>query len=257
MNDFRLETGKFSFCLLEVVSSKKAGLENQSDLWRMILQASCLARLGNKLRRNTDDPVVIVAIFIDSQLQAHEYLVYQPELSNKKVRAQLVPSVKIMTWRLLQVLYRETSFNLTLAEEAFEFIFRLYNLLSRVTDDSRNLKSPVTELTKIENEVPENVYPSLTSGRGRKRKRGADGGGANTDQQHAASGPLGDRSVQASLKEAGYELTPTDSMLVPITPVRTSHLLPERSDQWNLPTAETNHAQCDFLGWCVCCAQGH
>jgi hypothetical protein len=98
---------------------------------------------------------------------------------------------------------------------------------NRVTDDSRNLKSPVTELAKIENEVRENVYPSLTSGRGRKRKRDA-GGGADT--QHAASGPLGDRSVQASLKEAGYELTPTDSMLVLVTPVSTSHLLPERRD---------------------------
>jgi hypothetical protein len=45
-------------------------------------------------------------------------------------------------------------------------------------------------------------------GRGRKRKRGADGGGAG-GQQHAASGPLEDQSVQDSLKGAGYELTPT------------------------------------------------
>jgi hypothetical protein len=98
MNDFRLEIDSFYFCILEVVFGKKAGLESQTDLWRIILQASCLARLGNKLRRKTDDPVVIVAIFIDSELQAHEYLVYQPETSNKKVRTQTVPSVKIMTW---------------------------------------------------------------------------------------------------------------------------------------------------------------
>jgi len=230
MNDFRLEIENFSFCLLEVVSGKKAGLESQTDLWRMILQASCLARLGNKLRHITDEPVVIVCVYIDAQLQAHEYLVYQPDISNKKVRTQMVPSVKIMTWRLLQVLYRETCFSLIRAKEAFQFLFRLYNLLSRVANDSDNLKGPVMELAKIENEVSENVYPSLTSGRGRKRERGADGGGADVDQQHAASGPLGDPSVQASLKEAGYELTPTDSMLVPITPVCTSHLLPERSD---------------------------
>jgi hypothetical protein len=101
MNVFRLEVENFSFCILEVVSGKKGGLESQTDLWRMILQASCLARLGNKLRRNTDDPVVIVAIYIDSQLQAHEYLVYQPDISNKKVGTQTVPSVKIMTWHLL------------------------------------------------------------------------------------------------------------------------------------------------------------
>ena len=229
MNDFRMEIENFSFCLLDVVSSKKAGLGSQTDLWRMILQASCLARLGNKLRRNTDDPVVIVVIYINSQLQAHEYLVYQPDISCKKVRTQAVPSVKIMTWRLLQVLYSETRFSLTRAEMAFEFIFRLYNLLSRVTDDSRKLNPPMVELAQIENDVPDDVYSSLTSGRGRKRKCDTDGGGAG-GQQHAPSGPLEDRSVQDSLKEARYELTPTDSMLVPITPVRTSHLLPERSD---------------------------
>jgi hypothetical protein len=140
----------------------------------------------------------------------------------------MVFSVKIMTWRLLQVLYRETIFSLTEAEDAFKFIFRLYNLLSRATDDSRNFKGSMIELSQIQNVVSENAYPSLTSGRDRKRKRGADGGGAG--QQNAPSGPLGEPSVQASLKEAGYQLTPTDNMLVPITPVRTPHLLPERSD---------------------------
>jgi hypothetical protein len=83
INDFRLEVGNFNLCLLEVVSGKKAGLERQADLWRMILQASCLARLGNRLRAKTEDPVVIVAIYIDSQLFAHEYLVYQPNVSRK------------------------------------------------------------------------------------------------------------------------------------------------------------------------------
>lgn len=227
MNDFRLEIEHFSFCLLEVVSSKKAELDSQADLWRMILQASCLARLGNKLRVKTDDPVVIVAIFIDSQLQAHEYLVYQPDPSRKKVRTQTVFSVKIMTRHLLQVLYRETRFNLTQAKGAFEFIFRLYNLLSRLTEDSRNFEAPMTELAQIKHDVPEGIYPSLTSGRDRKRKRDAGGG---VGQQHTPSGPLGESSVQASLKEAGYQLTPTDNMLVPITPVRTSHLSPERCD---------------------------
>jgi len=227
MNDFRLEIGHFSRCLLEVVSVKKARLEDQTDLWRMILQASCLARLGNKMRHKTEDPVVIVAIYIDSQLQVHEYLVYQPDTSNKKVRTQTVPSVKLMTRRLLQVLYSETSYSLIQAEEAFEFIFRLYNLLSRVIDDSRNLKGPMTETTKIINEFSDQ-YPSLTSGR--KRKRDANSGDADTGEQHPASGPLGEPSVQASLKEAGYELSGTDSLLRPLTTVRTSHLLPERSD---------------------------
>ncbi|KAI0293614.1 hypothetical protein B0F90DRAFT_1919965 [Multifurca ochricompacta] len=40
----------------------------------MILQAACLARLGNQLCANHSDPVVITAIYIDSNPQAHEYL---------------------------------------------------------------------------------------------------------------------------------------------------------------------------------------
>ncbi|KAI0296928.1 hypothetical protein B0F90DRAFT_1743468 [Multifurca ochricompacta] len=52
---------KFPHCILEVVSSTRSSLE-----------ASCLARLGNRLRdANQSDPVVIMAIFIDSNLQAH------------------------------------------------------------------------------------------------------------------------------------------------------------------------------------------
>ena len=72
------------------------------------------------------------------------------------------------------------------------------------------------------------TYPTLTSGHGRKRKRGTDGNGADTGNQ-ADTGPLGEQSVQASIKEAGYKLT--DNMLLePFTPVRTSHLLHERND---------------------------
>jgi hypothetical protein len=86
MSDFSLQINEFPYCILEVTSS-----EGQADLWRMILQASCLARLGNELRsRNMTDPVVIMAIYIDSQLRAHEYLVYQPDPENKKVGSQLV-----------------------------------------------------------------------------------------------------------------------------------------------------------------------
>jgi hypothetical protein len=50
-----------------------------------------------------------------------------------------------------------------------------------------------------------------------------DDDGANSAQSRLASDHSGDRSVQGSLKEAGYEydLRPTDGVLVPITEVRT------------------------------------
>jgi hypothetical protein len=110
---------------------------------------------------------------------------------------------------------------------AFEFIFRLYNFLSRANVDSRNLQNSRIELDKITNGVSKD-RPALTSGL--NRKHGADDGGADTAQGHSAPGHLGNPSVQGSLQAAGYEyeLMPTDGMLVPITRVRTSHLLVER-----------------------------
>ncbi|KAI0296939.1 hypothetical protein B0F90DRAFT_1743566 [Multifurca ochricompacta] len=69
---FRLEIRKFPHCILEVASSTRSSLEVQQDLWCMILQASCLARLGNRLR----------------DANHHEYLVYQPNPSRREVRKQ-------------------------------------------------------------------------------------------------------------------------------------------------------------------------
>jgi hypothetical protein len=87
-SDFSLQIEEFPHCILEVTSS-----DIQADLWRMMLQASCLARLGNELRRgNTTIPMVIMAVYIDSQLRAQEYLVYQPDLASKTVGSQMVPS---------------------------------------------------------------------------------------------------------------------------------------------------------------------
>ena len=94
LSNFRLDIRKFPHFILEVVSGDKPTLEKQNDLWQMILQASCLARLGNEMRTDakvTGDPVVIMAVYIDKELNAHEYLVYQPDVSDKKVWSQIDP----------------------------------------------------------------------------------------------------------------------------------------------------------------------
>src|SRR6266436_1366638 len=130
----------------------------------------------------------------------------------------------MLTQCVQQVLYHETVFNLVRPEMAFEFTFRLYNFLHRAIVDSRYLRG--WELSKIGKDIPKDTYPTLTSGR--KRKHNSDSGGEETDQQHAPSGHLEDQMMQESLKEAGYELTPTDDMLLPITPVCTLHLLLKR-----------------------------
>ncbi|KAI0290942.1 hypothetical protein B0F90DRAFT_442426 [Multifurca ochricompacta] len=107
---------------MEVTSHEGGIQDNQSDQNRMILQGSCLARLGNVLTSEPNsDPVVIVAIFIDKDLIAHEYLMYQPPSEVKKV------------------LYHEETFKLTESMEAFNFVFWLYNLLSGVIEVNARL----------------------------------------------------------------------------------------------------------------------
>ncbi|KAI0292068.1 hypothetical protein B0F90DRAFT_1772750 [Multifurca ochricompacta] len=106
---------------MEVTSHEGGRQDNQSDQNRTLLQGSCLARLGNvPTSEPNSDPVAITAIFIDRELMAHEYLMDQPPEAKK-------------------VLYHEETFKLTESMEAFNFVFRLYNLLSRVIEDNAKL----------------------------------------------------------------------------------------------------------------------
>ncbi|KAF8494276.1 kinase-like domain-containing protein [Gautieria morchelliformis] len=80
------------------------------DCYRMLLQAACLVRLSNALRHTNTDPFVITAIYIDSDFLATRYLVWQPENHGTDVH------------------YSSERFDLENAQEAFEFVFQLYNL---------------------------------------------------------------------------------------------------------------------------------
>ncbi|KAI0291050.1 kinase-like domain-containing protein [Multifurca ochricompacta] len=197
-SDLRLELRGFPHCIIEVSSHDDRPLANQIDLNRMILQGSCLARLGNALRKKEfkKELVVISAIFIDSELVAHEYFMYQPVLGDNKV------------------LYHEKTFELSDPKGAFEFIFRLYNLISRTIKDSEKLdESLVYGLKGLKAIYPYNKYPALTTehlndggsdggtGGSRKRRRTEKG---NTEGKNDA---LKDISVYETLEDAGYQIT--------------------------------------------------
>jgi hypothetical protein len=80
-SDFHLEIRTFPHLLLEVNSQP-----NESDRFRMILQAACISRIGNLLRTSTlGSPVVIMAIYIDKNYKAHQYLLCQPDLQSTEV----------------------------------------------------------------------------------------------------------------------------------------------------------------------------
>ena len=84
MSDFHMRIRGFPHLVLEVISQTAGG-----DRFRMLLQASCLARLGNMLRKQSSKPVVIMAIYIDNYFRATEYLLYQPETSSAEVLSSI------------------------------------------------------------------------------------------------------------------------------------------------------------------------
>jgi hypothetical protein len=87
------------------------------------------------------------------------------------------------------------------------------------------------ELETMANYVLQLKLPKVTSKMATDKPGGGGGGGSGAGTKRGQDPDLlGDPSVQNSLKEAGYELTPADPMLVPISGVRNSHLLAERNN---------------------------
>jgi hypothetical protein len=84
------------------------------------------------------------------------------------------------------------------------------------------------ELETMANYVVQLKLPEVTSQKPTGGS-GGDGSGAGTKRGQDPD-LLGDPSVQDSLKAAGYELTPADPMLVPMSGVRNSQLLIERNN---------------------------
>jgi hypothetical protein len=80
-SDFHMCIGDFPHLLLEVNSQS-----NESDRFRMLLQASCISRIGNWLRASTSgEPIVIMAVYIDKHFKATQYVLCQPDAGSTKV----------------------------------------------------------------------------------------------------------------------------------------------------------------------------
>ena len=77
-NGFHLSIWNFPHIILKVNSQANGG-----DEFRMLLQAACLARIGNSLRASTTDkPIVIMAIYIDKHFRARQHTVCQPDVTS-------------------------------------------------------------------------------------------------------------------------------------------------------------------------------
>jgi len=72
-SDASLQTNKFPHLVLEVTSET-----NRSDRFRMLLQAACLAKLGNAVRMPGQPPFIVSAIYIDDNLTAKSLWILKP-----------------------------------------------------------------------------------------------------------------------------------------------------------------------------------
>ena len=79
-NDASLCISQFPHLVLEVQSQ-----ENESDRYRMLLQAGCLARLGHALSKSPTQPCIISAIYITYDFEAEWYLVYTSQVEETTV----------------------------------------------------------------------------------------------------------------------------------------------------------------------------
>ena len=80
-SDFHMRINDFPHLVLEVNSQ-----QNEGDHFRMLLQAACLSRIGNWLRASpSGKPIVIMAIYVDKDFNAHQHLLHQPDVQSTKV----------------------------------------------------------------------------------------------------------------------------------------------------------------------------
>ncbi|SRR6266404_4904331 len=80
-NDFHMRINNFPHILFEVKSNS-----DQQDRFRLLLQASCICRIGNSLQASRSrKSITIMAVYVDQHFKAHQYLLYQPNLQSAKV----------------------------------------------------------------------------------------------------------------------------------------------------------------------------
>ncbi|KAI9435775.1 kinase-like domain-containing protein, partial [Lactarius indigo] len=165
------------------------------DVHCMLLQASCLVRLGNALLTDKSSTFVVKAIHINHDYYAAEYTLYQKGSG---------PDDKVVE-------YWKRSYDLSNRRDMFVLIFRIYNFLHSTRSLHDKFPSQLTTalasiLTETEN------LPHLT------RKHGSDDNGSSKLWDQESRDPSTTRitlrspGVQALIQTDGYTLLPEGSM---------------------------------------------
>ncbi|PVF91302.1 kinase-like protein [Serendipita vermifera] len=157
----------------------------------MLLQAACLAKLGNRLRKEKQVPFIVSAIYIDNNLLVKWYLVYQPDVS--------------------KVEYVEINFDLRNRNDMFKFVFQLYNFVELAKEANNTLSDPSNNIDMLKMDVHQMGLPGLTSITP-KRKEPDDNADNRPSKKPRNQGGsvdndiLSDAPILEALDRAGYTI---------------------------------------------------
>ncbi|KAH9017866.1 hypothetical protein EDB85DRAFT_2154902 [Lactarius pseudohatsudake] len=142
-SDFSISLSDLPHLLLEVNSDA----EKKRDMNRMLLQASCLVRLGNALLANSQTSFFVKAIYIDGEYEAIEYTLFQ---RGTKPYGDAVE-------------YSKVTHRLSVRVELFKFVFRLYNLYNPIRALHQQLSSLTSAVSSIKSATE--AFPRVTAKR--------------------------------------------------------------------------------------------
>ncbi|KAH9043675.1 hypothetical protein EDB85DRAFT_2138382 [Lactarius pseudohatsudake] len=138
-SDFSMAVKDFPHLLFRVYSDKP----HRGGLHLMLLQASCLVRLGNALLTGRSSTFFVKVIYVDRDYQAVEYTLYQRgskpcDDSDDKVE------------------YSQRPHDLSSAHDMFTLVFRLYNFFHSISSLHEKLSARLTAalpsiLAEVEN----------------------------------------------------------------------------------------------------------
>ncbi|KAG8817845.1 hypothetical protein FRC17_011066 [Serendipita sp. 399] len=176
VGDARLQVGALPYMILEVASKN-----TETGRYRMLLQASCLAKLGTHLSTDKSRPFIVTAIYIDDRMQASRYLMCKDSASRK-------------------VCYSMKRFNLTTKSGVFDFVFELFNLAGRIKEQSNY--TSILDADAVTKQIKDLGLSSIHSKSSNWRAQGSLEG--LTEQTQV----IGDRmnEMDEAIGNAGYSL---------------------------------------------------
>lgn len=205
MSDFHFSVQSIPYILVEVISDGN----QQSDRYRMLIQASFIVRFANTFSKPSTPSFVVMAIYFDNA-HFHRYLVYQPDTSRIAVWGCTFfwPRRLPLT---VQTSYALTTFKVSNAYDNFVFLLELYNYASIIKYLQKNLGDPTPSIASLTADA--NPLPTFTLPPSKKRPResfGDTSAGTNPDPQLGSRGirssVFDDSIVRSQLSSAGYDV---------------------------------------------------